>query len=414
MLLIKNFSAVCVAAALLLGTSLATTASGQDQKPKGDKPEVKKPEGEKTDAKKPEGDKAEAKKGDEAKAKEITLNVGDAAPALKVEKFIKGEPVKAFKPGQVYVVEFWATWCGPCKASMPHLTKLQKAFKDKATFISVNIQEDKEYKPETLTKVEDFVKKNDERMGYTVAFDGGEKLTDKTYMEAAGQQGIPTAFVVTGDGKIAYIGHPMEKEFEAAIQGLVDGKFDMKAAIASAKEKKAQEETLLKNMDKIQKISEEIQELLDDDKVDDALAKMDEIVKLAPQLAPQVEMQKFATLLEKEKLDKAYEIAQKLIDGPAKENPDVLNAIAWAIVDPEAELAKPNVDLAMKAAELAAKQDAENGAILDTLARCYWLKGDKAKAIATQTKAVDLSKDDKEVQESLQATLDEYKKDEKK
>lgn len=38
-----------------------------------------------------------------------TLNVGDRAPALNVDRWLKGEPVTAFQPGTIYVVEFWAT-----------------------------------------------------------------------------------------------------------------------------------------------------------------------------------------------------------------------------------------------------------------------------------------------------------------
>ena len=72
--------------------------------------------------------KAEAKK---------KLAVGDRAPALTVEKWVKGEPVTGFEKGKTYVVEFWATWCGPCIASMPHLSALQKEYKDKVTIIGV-------------------------------------------------------------------------------------------------------------------------------------------------------------------------------------------------------------------------------------------------------------------------------------
>jgi thiol-disulfide isomerase/thioredoxin len=60
-------------------------------------------------------------------------------PPLKVAKWIKGKPVQRFEPGKVYVVEFWATWCGPCRRSIPHLTELAKKFKGKVTFIGVSI-----------------------------------------------------------------------------------------------------------------------------------------------------------------------------------------------------------------------------------------------------------------------------------
>src|SRR5687768_18516505 len=68
---------------------------------------------------------------------EITLRVGDAAPAIKYSKWLKGEPVSSFDGDQLYILEFWATWCGPCKGAMPHLTKLQKKYKGKVTIIGV-------------------------------------------------------------------------------------------------------------------------------------------------------------------------------------------------------------------------------------------------------------------------------------
>src|SRR3954463_3704223 len=94
-------------------------------------------------------------------SKDVTLKVGDPAPKLSIDKWVKGEPVKEFEKGKVYVVEFWATWCGPCKVSIPHVTKLQAKFKDKGlVVIGVDVWE------RDLAKVEPFVTEMGDKMNY--------------------------------------------------------------------------------------------------------------------------------------------------------------------------------------------------------------------------------------------------------
>ncbi len=157
-----------------------------------------------------------------------TLRVGDPAPGLEVAKWVKGDEVPSLDKGKIYVVEFWATWCGPCKVSIPHLTELHKKFGDKVTFIGVSSFEN------NWDGVEPFVKSEGDQMDYDVAMDKIENPTDregfmaKNWMEAAHQDGIPTAFVVDKEGKISWIGHPMS--LEDPLTKIVDGTWDRAAA----------------------------------------------------------------------------------------------------------------------------------------------------------------------------------------
>lgn len=151
------------------------------------------------------------------------LDVGLDAPSLSITKWIRGDAVDlaSAKGKNVIVVEFWATWCGPCIASMPHLSELQKKHADKGLIIIGVTKPDPN---NALEKVEQFTKDNAEKQAYTVAFDG-DGATFEAYMRAADQNGIPTAFIVDRDGKIAWIGHPMN--MDAPLEQVLAGTHDI-------------------------------------------------------------------------------------------------------------------------------------------------------------------------------------------
>ena len=143
------------------------------------------------------------------------LKVGDKAPAPAAGAWAQGAPVKAFEGDKVYVVEFWATWCGPCIQAIPHINDVAKRH-EKAGLVVIgqNLGEDE-------ATVKAFVKKMGKKMSYRVAVDDAAGTMAKTWLKAAGQNGIPCAFVVDKKGRIAYIGHPMSLD-EALLKKLLD------------------------------------------------------------------------------------------------------------------------------------------------------------------------------------------------
>jgi thiol-disulfide isomerase/thioredoxin len=148
--------------------------------------------------------------------------IGDAAAPLVIKEWVKGGPADVTDGKNVYVVEFWATWCPPCRKSIPHLTDLQKQFKDKAVVV-IGISD------ETPDKVKPFLKEQGDKMDYTVAVDD-ERKSSKAYMEAFGQAGIPHAFIVGKDGKVIWHGHPMDG-LDKALEEIVAGKYDLNATV---------------------------------------------------------------------------------------------------------------------------------------------------------------------------------------
>jgi thiol-disulfide isomerase/thioredoxin len=152
----------------------------------------------------------------------LAAKLGDAAAPLKIKEWIKGSAVDVKDGKNFYVVEFWATWCGPCRVSIPHLTELQKKLKDKGVvFIGIS--------DESADKVKPFVEQQGEKMDYRVALDD-DRGTSRGYMEAFAQNGIPHAFVVSKDGKVIWQGHPMSG-LDKVLEQVVAGKYDVQTAI---------------------------------------------------------------------------------------------------------------------------------------------------------------------------------------
>jgi len=315
--------------------------------------------------------------------------VGSSAPAIKVARWIKGDKINSFEKGKVYVVEFWATWCGPCKQSIPHLTELAKKYAGKVTFMGVSCYEKNAPKGDYENygdKVAAFVKDFGDKMDYNVAWDGDDAVMSKTWMEAADQNGIPTAFVVDGTSHIVWIGHPM-MGLDETLGKVLDGTFDSKAEaarIAKAKEAEA----------KANEVTNSFMTPYRHKDYKAAVEAMDKAFANDSQLEMQYGLLKFMALGQYD-VKQANAYADKLGDGIFKDQPMMLNSVAWTMVDDQHPMKGADIKVAIKLAEKAVAggkdDDPSTAYSLDTLALAYFDDGQVEKAIATEEKALKIA-----------------------
>jgi thiol-disulfide isomerase/thioredoxin len=311
-----------------------------------------------------------------AMAGEGKLKVGDPAPPLAVSTWLRGAEVKGFEPGRVYVVEFWATWCGPCIQIMPHMGDLQDQYRDKrVTFIGLASEaNDKE------AKVNAFVAKQGAKLGYTFAFDSGSE-THTAYMKASGQNGIPCSFVVDEHGKIAYIGHPLFLDF--VLPKVLDGTWDQNAAADTlAAADKDFDATYAVMMTTTNSTEAGLK----------AVAKFD---AKWPVFADNVYMiqPKLGLLVRGKQFPEAKELAEKLIaKAVARGDTSCLRSVSTALRD---DSTKDHADLralATRAVEASYDLDQENPATLLNLLEVYASAGDQTKVTKFGPKAVAAAK----------------------
>jgi len=139
-------------------------------------------------AKPPAGEKQPPEKPADAASR------GPKAPEIQAAYWLNTAPLSlADLRGKIVVLEFWATWCPPCRTTIPHLVKMYKTYKDKGVvFVSLT--------NEPRQKVEPFVGK----MGMVYPVGGGSP-TGRVY----GVRGIPHAFIIDASGAVVWQGHPM-------------------------------------------------------------------------------------------------------------------------------------------------------------------------------------------------------------
>lgn len=337
-------------------------------------------------------------------AQEATLHVGDKAPALTPGSWLKGDPVASFEPGKVYIVEFWATWCGPCMANIPHMSKLSDEYADKGVVvIGQNVFErDREDK-----NIPAFLEKKGSEVSYRLTSD--DKTTNEqglmatNWMKAAGQNAIPCAFLIDKTGTVVWIGHPAT--IEPVLKQVVEGTYDMKKALADAAATRAKEAAEKAKAAKMQDVLKKVSPLVKKKDTAGAYAALDEGTLNQPELAPEYAKLKLKVSLLTGDMDAFYKDSDSVFDA-IKDDSEALNEVAWTVAT-SPKVQKRDLKTAMKFAsrsvELTKREDSQS---LDTLARVHFDSGEVDKAIATENEAIAKSKGDKA---DLEKTLTKYK-----
>jgi len=326
---------------------------------------------------------------DPPKKPEPKLKVGDPAPALKASKWLQGTEVKSFEKGKVYIVEFWATWCGPCIVMMPHMSEMQQEYKGKeVTFIGYTAKDPNN----GAEKVAKFVEKRGPKLKYTFAYADDRDSYD-AWMKAAGQGGIPCCFVVDKDTRIAYIGHPMY--LDEILPQVVAGTWTPDAAAALAK---------------VEKEVEAVFGALGGE-AEAALKAMADFEKAHPKLAeiPYFNGPKIGAMLKAKKTSEAKAFAEHLI-AKATKNDDsgMLQSVSATLRSPAAGGDKELAALSLKAAEAMLKINGEKDAVaLYFVAESHFAAGDKSKAKDYGARAV-AAADNEGMKKQLESLTKKY------
>jgi thiol-disulfide isomerase/thioredoxin len=102
--------------------------------------------------------------------------------------------------GKVVILDFWATWCGPCMASMPHTQEVAAKYKDQGVVVLGSCTSD------TRAKFESWVKANQDKYPDIYwSHDKAERTPERISHSVFGVSGIPTQFIIDRDGKIVDI-----------------------------------------------------------------------------------------------------------------------------------------------------------------------------------------------------------------
>lgn len=114
--------------------------------------------------------------------------------------------------GKIVILDFWATWCAPCRKGIPDLVEIQKEYKDNVVIIGISLDQQN-----TISNVIPFMKEFG--INYPVVYGNEKVVADYGYI-----QSIPTSFIIDAKGNIvnSFIGLVAKEAYAKTIKNLIE------------------------------------------------------------------------------------------------------------------------------------------------------------------------------------------------
>lgn len=328
------------------------------------------------------------------------LALGEMVPTIRNAKWIKGEPVTEWVKGQIYILDFWATWCGPCIQMIPHMNEVQEKYKDKGVNVIAVAVWPRKGQRDTKAFVE---AGRPAPMNYRVAEDDTAGTSARAFMESTNSGGIPRVIIVDREGRFAWIGHPAEMDDPLA--QIVEGTFDVKKAAAEQK-------AAADKINRAQQLMSEFARAQMDENWPKAVEVADLMIAHDADLFVNAAIYKYIIVLTKlNDREKAADVGRRLVSGAFAKNPQALGLLSRVITDEE-NIPNDARDFALARAAATLSDELSGGKDANALvALAAVAQQDKQhdKAVEFAEKALAQVKDQPQVAEIFQARLDEYR-----